>query len=235
MLIEMIKTADRTDEIKSLMENKSIIISEIYHKLSLSDIDKAIIDSRTFYSLAVQAGYLTLGMQGIDTYVYIPNREIWEIWHSKILSGINDYSSATSSTLGNILKNINNTEQFDRNLMEHLNYKLSCYDFRYDYERVYHAFVLGMIDNSGFKCTSNRESGNGRYDILIESNDFNVIVEFKSGKCLNDLEALALNTLNQIDNKKYYEGSDKSKELYKVGIACYMRETVVKTIKHSLP
>lgn len=77
-------------------------------------------------------------------------------------------------------------------------------------ERFYHGFVLGLlVDLSGrYVVTSNRESGLGRYDVMLEplkSDDDAIIMEFKvhdpsEEKSLNDTvsEALA-----QIDKKQY--------------------------------
>lgn len=77
-------------------------------------------------------------------------------------------------------------------------------------ERFYHGFVLGlMVDLAGrYIITSNRESGLGRYDILLEpcsKKDDAIILEFKvynpnEEKTLADTVASAL---KQIEDKKY--------------------------------
>ena len=51
-------------------------------------------------------------------------------------------------------------------------------------ERFYHGFVLGLMVTleKRYIITSNRESGFGRYDVLLEPrsvNDFGIIMEFK--------------------------------------------------------
>jgi hypothetical protein len=78
-------------------------------------------------------------------------------------------------------------------------------------ERFYHGFVLGlMVDlQNRYRITSNRESGFGRYDVLLEplnEEDDGIILEFKvydedDEKSLNDTVAAAL---AQID-KQHYE------------------------------
>ena len=78
-------------------------------------------------------------------------------------------------------------------------------------ERFYHGFVLGMVVDLAdqYKVRSNRESGYGRYDVMLEPIDKNekaFIFEFKVLDKDNDEESLedtAENALAQIDEKMY--------------------------------
>ena len=82
-------------------------------------------------------------------------------------------------------------------------------------ERFYHGLVLGLmvdqIDN--YILNSNRESGFGRYDIMLEPIDKNnakypgIVIEFKvfNAKKENTLEETAQNALKQIKEKAYDE------------------------------
>ncbi len=77
-------------------------------------------------------------------------------------------------------------------------------------ERFYHGFVLGlMVELSGrYVLTSNRESGFGRYDVMLEplrGEDDAMILEFKvrDPEDEKDLEATAAAALAQIEEKKY--------------------------------
>ncbi len=76
-------------------------------------------------------------------------------------------------------------------------------------ERFYHGFVLGLLTElSGrYLVTSNRESGFGRYDVLLkpEKGDDGIILEFKvqdpeEEKELSDTVKAAL---QQIEDRKY--------------------------------
>ncbi|MCM1047773.1 MAG: ATP-binding protein [Clostridiales bacterium] len=79
-------------------------------------------------------------------------------------------------------------------------------------ERFYHGFVLGLIVDLAdrYVVTSNRESGFGRYDVMLEpyhEKDNAVIMEFKvhdpeDEKTLEDTVQAAL---DQIEEKKYEE------------------------------
>ncbi len=81
-------------------------------------------------------------------------------------------------------------------------------------ENFYHGFVLGMIADlrEVYRITSNRESGNGRYDVLLEPRDpqadDGIIIEFKvlDPKREKSLEDTVQTAVRQILDKKYASG-----------------------------
>ena len=78
-------------------------------------------------------------------------------------------------------------------------------------ERFYHGFVLGLIvDLQGrYVISSNRESGFGRYDVMLEPKDPNVddaiILEFKIHDPEDEqmLKETVQSALDQIEKKQY--------------------------------
>lgn len=78
-------------------------------------------------------------------------------------------------------------------------------------ERFYHGFVLGMVVNlsDAYKIRSNRESGFGRYDVMLEPLDKKekaFIFEFKVLDADEDevtMEDTLANAHAQIEEKKY--------------------------------
>ena len=78
-------------------------------------------------------------------------------------------------------------------------------------EWVYHVLTLGLMLGAGFKvlpvCSSNKESGYGRYDLLIEREDFAAILEFKKASSEDRLPEEAMNALAQIDERQYFAAS----------------------------
>ena len=77
-------------------------------------------------------------------------------------------------------------------------------------ERFYHGFVLGLIvDLTGrYTVTSNRESGFGRYDVMLEpchEEDDAMILEFKvyDPEEENTLSDTVKSALAQIEEKQY--------------------------------
>ena len=105
-------------------------------------------------------------------------------------------------------------------------------------ERFYHGLVLGLlVDLRGrYNITSNRESGYGRYDIMLEplnKEDAAIIMEFKvydedEEKTLQDTVASAL---VQIDEKKYsqilIEKGIKEDNIHKYGFAFKGKEILI--------
>lgn len=82
-------------------------------------------------------------------------------------------------------------------------------------ENFYHGFLAGILSQSdNYLVKSNRESGNGRSDIMVKSPSLRgraFILEIKVSTCINDLEADAERALQQIGEKRYHE------ELYAEG------------------
>ena len=95
-------------------------------------------------------------------------------------------------------------------------------------ENYYHGLLLGMsiIFSSDYYLLSNRESGEGRYDIQLQPKTAampGIIIEIKALKDATEekLKALAANALAQIESKKYDTELRKQsiKTIYKYGIA----------------
>ena len=105
-------------------------------------------------------------------------------------------------------------------------------------ENFYHGFVLGlMVDlRDRYVLTSNRESGFGRYDILLEplsQRDDAIIIEFKvyNSRREQSLEETLQNALQQIEDKKY-EGALLAKgipaeRIRKYGFAFQGKEVLI--------
>ena len=234
MLIDALNM-ERVDAITDLLSNGKEIETGIKRRLSLQQLRSGRVDDSSFYSFAVQTGYLTFELDhrgdAADAYrLSIPNKELARVWQSFILDEVvkEDHTS-----LRDIFKNIADTEEFSQNFKEFVSFQLSCYDAGKELEKTYHVLVFGLILGAGYKCSSNRERGYGRYDIWLEGPDFNVIIEFKRArKEADSLEELASQAIGQIDSRKYFASFPEGVPLYKVGVGCFKTECSVMTVLH---
>ena len=107
-------------------------------------------------------------------------------------------------------------------------------------ENFYHGLVLGLLaeNTHDYLVKSNRESGYGRYDVVMEpknSNGTAVIMEFKVFDALDDessLEDTAANAVKQIEEKKYgtelLEQGIPAERILKYGFAFKGKECLIR-------
>ena len=118
-------------------------------------------------------------------------------------------------------------EILSENLME----TISFYDYQESY---YHGFLVGMLKNIGnYIVQSNRESGNGRPDILVRYPSVRgkaVIIEIKVSKTWQGLEEKCDEALRQIEEQDYEASlrQEGYKDIMKCGVAFYRKECMVK-------
>ena len=108
-------------------------------------------------------------------------------------------------------------------------------------ENFYHGFVLGlMVDQSeNYIITSNRESGFGRYDIMLEPKDKKsqkypgIVIEFKviNSRKEKSLEETVAAALKQIENKDYdtelVKRGVKKEDIHHYGFAFEGKEVLI--------
>ena len=201
-------------------------------------------DPANIYSLLLAAGYLKTPkkeLQADGSYlceVSIPNREIAAVYKSEILSHLLRIGVITRTTANKIAESLyaNDIKGLQKAIAEYLDKSISFYDA--GAEGFYHGLVLGLIalmDNQ-YKIKSNRESGEGRYDISLiprEKRYPGIIMELKWKKGLDEeaLEKLSEEALDQIDDKGYdFEmREDGVENISKFGIAFSGKKVVIKT------
>ena len=199
-------------------------------RISLHDLKDEAADE-AFYSLIAQTGYVTVigCVNSADSFanIAIPNTELMIVWKKFILTNL--YPKPTR--LVTLFDNANDIELFKSDLEYFLSDRLSYFDLavragdtkRSTEERLYHIFVLGLLsaykDASCKFPLSNRESGDGRYDILVEKPDANFIFELKASDTTEGLKEISNTALRQIDEKRYGVDFDSTKRLVKIGIA----------------
>lgn len=105
-------------------------------------------------------------------------------------------------------------------------------------ERFYHGFVLGLLVDLAdrYEVTSNRESGYGRYDVMLRPKhpgDYAIIMEFKiyNPKKETSMQETVQAARNQIEEKRYEQillarGIDKE-QIRKYGFAFRGKEILI--------
>ena len=157
------------------------------------------------WELLLFSGYLTIDKK-IDRKLYslrIPNKEINELFKDEFID-VNFGESLFRNTMEALKKN--KIYSFEKYLQNILLKSTSYYDT--GNEDFYHGLILGMtlyLDRD-YYVTSNRESGLGRYDVIVEPKNRNnrgYILEFKVAKIEKDLEKVSKEAIEQIIDKKY--------------------------------
>lgn len=185
----------------------------------------------SIYSFLLVAGYLKV-LKAEPAFsgdymceVALPNKEIAHVYNKEILEKLD--SIVPQSTAIAIQEAIytNNADALKKQLRKLLLETVSCYDTAG--ENFYHGLVLGLcvITDNRYDIASNRESGEGRYDIQLMPKDTSkpgILIELKADKnSSDDLMDLAQTALRQINDRKYdTEMTAKGvKTIFKFGVA----------------
>jgi len=115
---------------------------------------------------------------------------------------------------------------FDEIFSDYVVKSMSFLDMGPEPEKVYHAFVMGLFLwlSSDYEVKSNRESGYGRYDIMVipkEPTKLGFIIEFKKVRRNETVESAIESALKQIDERKY------ETELVQRGIKNYKKLAII--------
>jgi hypothetical protein len=175
------------------------------------------------YSLLAQTGYLKSIHNEIDDgrmicTLKIPNRELRIIYFDEILNRfVKDRTSCRKASELRRAMTKGNAEKIERFVQDYLMSSLSFHDLTE--EKDYHNVFLGLvyIATDNYSIKSNRESGEGRYDIAMfpkRNNLPGIIFELKHYKAEESeksdkikleksLEKAAEEALKQIENNAY--------------------------------
>ena len=235
-----VATDDITDRLYALLQGNRVVarIDQNVVYRSLAE------DPANIYSLLLVAGYLKTPkkeLQADGSYlceVSIPNREIAAVYKSEILSHFLQIGAITRTTANKIAESLyaNDYKKLQSAVAEYMDKSISFYDG--GAEGFYHGLMLGLIalmDNQ-YKIKSNRESGDGRYDVCLiprEKRYPGIILELKWEKGLGEaaLDSLADEALVQIDALRYDSEmkEDGIIDILKFGIAFSGKKVSVKT------
>ena len=102
-------------------------------------------------------------------------------------------------------------------------------------ESFYHGFMAGLLTNiGGYRVKSNRESGNGRPDIVMQTPNIRkgrvIILELKLAESIADLDTACDRGLAQIEEQRYVEPFTKEgyPTVLKYAAGFYKKDCMVK-------
>lgn len=199
------------DEIERLVAGESVT-KRIRLDLTYDEIENSI---DNVWSVLFTTGYLTnIGNPESGVYeLVIPNREVHEVFVLQIQEWF-QRSVAKEESMPEFSKAIleADAEGLQKQLNVIMSRMISVLDTKAreeQKENFYHGLLLGLLrgSNPDWLIKSNRESGDGYSDILIEPEnpDAGIIIEVKHAASISGLDKACENAMAQIKNRRYDE------------------------------
>ena len=161
----------------------------------------------------------------------IPNTEIKTIYNDSISYWFEQRMKETDrSPLKHALET-GDCEAAENFINEQLFHAISYYDYA---ENFYHGFMTGLLANiGGYLVRSNRESGNGRPDIVMTESKFRgraMILELKISDTIQGMEKKCDEALTQIEEQKYESSLEEDcyQPILKYAICFFKKRCMVK-------
>lgn len=217
-------------EIEGLVAGECII-KELHQELTYEDMYQTI---DNIWSVLFTTGYLTQRgrSEGNIFRLAIPNREIRNIFTTQIMQLFRENVKKDGELLNRFCEALENgnTESAEKCFGEYLRKTISIRDTsvrKEMKENFYHGILLGILGiKENWIVRSNRGSGEGYSDILIETDDtaMGIVIEMKYAEDGN-LQKAAEKALKQIESKQYEEAlyDEGIEQILRYGIACYKK------------
>jgi len=211
----LIKNSDKSvkKDIEDVLNNRPVL-AVIDENISFQYLENT---RENILSFFVQTGYLKARLHAFENTdliyrIEIPNIELSKIYYKVIQLWFQE--SIGSSNLNEMLKALisGDIELFEEILSSFVVSYLSYYQTSKDHiEKVYHAFVLGMLINlqDQYHIESERESGFGRVDILMTPKDKSklaFVIEMKKIRVSENTQTALESALKQIEDRQYQQG-----------------------------
>ncbi len=231
---DLITRADRETmgQIETLLSGGTLEI-QVHEEVTYGDMYS---NGENLWNFLYFTGYLTKESEyfkesSIFLRARIPDTEVKTIYQNTILNWLK--ASIKKEDFHDLYRAMEegNAQRMTDILNGQLFRTISFYDSA---ENFYHGFLTGILSQSeNYLVKSNRESGNGRSDIMVRSPSLrgrSFIVEVKVSDSVDDLENDAENALNQIYDKRYMEElrTEGYKKIDCYGIAFYRKDCEVR-------
>ena len=198
-------------QFEDLLSGKTIE-SRIHEEIVFDQLNGS---DRAVWSLLLATGYLKVNaVHGRQYTLALTNYEVKQMFEDIILDWFDEGDTGYNGFIRALLRD--DLKEMNAYMNQIALSMFSSFDGgahpsgKANPERFYHGFVLGLlVDLSGrYEITSNRESGFGRYDVMLKplrKEDAGIILEFKvhDPKEEPSLEETAAAALKQIEEKKY--------------------------------
>lgn len=230
LVVKYIQNGDKKlrKEFDALMNGQSLI-KYIKPELTYREMDNI----NNIYSFLLLTGYLkVIKDRGENQYeLVIPNKEVYEIYKQSFMSYFEDY---TTSRKGELYQELVDGDAKKVNLLlnDILLRSISYFD---NQESFYHGFLVGLLND--YEVVSNRESGNGRFDVCVLPENILgtvVLIECKHSISEDDLIDDAKEGARQIVEKKYLEEHrfKKYENAVGYGISFYKKQCYVVKLEY---
>ena len=231
---EMVGEADQ--EAKADLEtliNGGTIEKPVHEDITYGDIHQS---QDNLWNFLFFTGYLKkVGEQkegnNLKLAMKIPNIEIATIYENSISYWFEQRMKETDrSPLVHALET-GDCEAAENFISEQLFQAISYYDYA---ENFYHGFMAGLLVNiGGYLVRSNRESGNGRPDIVMTESKFRgraMILELKISDTIKDMEKKCEEALTQMEEQKYESSLEEDcyQPILKYAVCFFKKRCMVK-------
>ena len=215
------------DDLEKLFRKETV-----YKKIR--DFTEFTADINEIWELFLYSGYLTTSGEQKDREhpLRIPNREIMEFFEDRFIDRFTGNYQKFSDTIRYL--RAGNIEKFGESLQEEILSSLSYFDTDKD-EKYYKVFLIGIFVAlmNDYIRLSERESGHGRADLILEpkkKENPGYIFEFKVANSEEELESYAEEGFEQIEERKYdIELINRGvTEIIYIGLAFYKKKLKMK-------
>lgn len=230
LVVKYIQNGDKKSrkEFDVLMNGQSLI-KYIKPEFTYREMDNI----NNIYSFLLLTGYLkVIKDMGENQYeLVIPNKEVYEIYKQSFMSYFEDYTTSKKNELYQELVD-GDAKKVNLLLNDILLRSISYFD---NQKSFYHGFLVGLLND--YEVVSNRESGNGRFDVCVLPENILgtiVLIECKHSISEDDLIDDAKEGARQIVEQKYLE-EPKFKKYEKAigyGISFYKKQCYVVKVEY---
>ena len=227
-------TMTMKEEFERLINGQSII-KKIVPELTYREMDFHSIQTMNdnVYSFLLFTGYLKIKSKVDNDHPYtyelvIPNKEVKYIYEDIFMKWFDSYQRKRDLSFIEALIQ-EDVMKANRLLQDVLQQSISYYD---NYENFYHGFMVGFLKANGYTVQSNRESGEGRFDIAVlpySILDTALIIECKHSSSIKELRKDSAKASEQIIRQKYIEGliEEGYEHVIGYGISFYKKQCII--------